>query len=106
MIGPGTRIRGTVTGDEDLVVEGGVEGAIRLSKDLSVGKSATLEASVDAQNVHVDGHIQGDVNAHQSLNVSKGATLIGNVTTPRVRLADGAHFQGHIHMEFDVPAID
>ena len=106
MIGSGTQIRGTVTGDEDLVIEGTVEGAVRISKDLNIGQQANLDASIEAQSVHVDGRIQGDVTAHKQLVVSKGAAVIGNVTTPRVSIADGAHFQGQIHMEFEVPSID
>ena len=105
MIGPGTTIRGSITGEEDLAVEGNVEGSIRITKDLSIGKSATVEASVEAQNLTVDGTLNGSAQVETMLTVANGATLVGDVTTPRISIADGAHFQGHINMDFEIPPV-
>ncbi len=106
MIGPGTTVRGNISGDEDLTVEGRVEGAVRLSKDLEVAKGAVLEAEVDARAVHVAGSITGNVNASDSLIVEAGAAIVGDVTTPRLVVAEGAHFKGRVTMDFELPGAD
>lgn len=106
MIGPGTTVRGTLSGDEDLTVEGRVEGAIRLSKDLDVAKGAVLEAQVDARAVHVSGSITGNVNAGDSLVVEAGAAVVGDVTTPRLVINEGAHFKGRVTMDFELDGVD
>ena len=105
MIGPGTTIRGSVTAEEDLNIEGQIEGSIRTTKDVIVAQSATVSASVDADSVTIDGRVSGDVNASAHLQLAAGATLVGDVTTPRVHIADGAHFSGRIQMDFEIPAI-
>ncbi len=102
MIGPGTTIRGTITGDEDLQVQGRVEGAVRISKDLDVAQSAVLEAEVEARNVRVAGSVTGNVNAGDSFVVESGATVVGDVKTPRLSIAEGARFKGRIEMDFEV----
>ena len=106
MIGPGTTIRGSITGDEDLLIEGNVEGAVRLTKDLTIGKGSTVEATVEAQDLRVSGRLTGDATVEVALKVDAGASVVGDVKTPRVHIVDGAHFQGRIDMDFDVPAVD
>jgi len=106
MIGPGTTIRGSVSGDEDLTIQGRVEGSIRTSKDLNIAKSANIEATVDAENIEVNGSMNGDVTAGTTLTVTAGASLIGDVSTPRLHIADGAHFKGRVSMDFDIPSVD
>ena len=102
MIGAGTTIRGNLTGQEDLVVKGKIEGSVRLTSDLTVDASAQLEATVEAHNVEVMGAVTGDLSASESVTVAAGASIIGDVTTPRIHVAEGATFQGRINMEFDV----
>jgi cytoskeletal protein CcmA (bactofilin family) len=106
MIGSGTTVRGSISGEEDLMVEGNVEGSIRITKDLTIGKSATVDASVEAQNLAVDGTLNGSAVIGTMLTVANGATVVGDVTTPRISIADGAHFQGHINMDFEIPPVD
>lgn len=106
MIGPTTTIKGSVTGDEDLEVQGRIEGAVRLSRDLTVTEAAVLIADVEAQEVRLDGRIEGNVAAAKGLSVAAGAVLVGDVTTPRLSIADGAHFKGRVTMDFEIPGID
>ncbi len=106
MIGPGITIRGNVEGDEDLVVEGRIEGGIRLSKDLDVARDATVEATVSARTVRVAGRLVGDVDAADALSVESGAAVVGNVKTPSLVIADGAHFKGRVDMDFEIPGIE
>ncbi|MEZ4475651.1 MAG: polymer-forming cytoskeletal protein [bacterium] len=106
MIGPGMSIRGTITGDEDLEVQGRVEGAIQISRDLHVAPGARVAASVDAAAVTVQGRLQGEVTAAEGLVVEAGAVMVGDVSTPKLVVADGAHFKGRVQMDFEVPALD
>lgn len=102
MIGSGTTVRGTISGDEDLAVHGRVEGVVRLGKNLTVAEGAVVAADVEAREVAVSGTLQGEVNALTSLVVEAGAVVVGNVRTPRLFIADGARFKGHVHMDFEI----
>ena len=102
MIGAGTTIRGKLSGEEDLVVKGNIEGAVQLDSNLSVEASARLAASVDAHAVDISGEIAGDIQASVSVTVAAGATVIGDVTTPKISVAEGATFRGRIDMDFEV----
>ena len=103
MIGAGTTIRGNLNGDEDLTVEGKIEGSVRLSKDLNIAQSAVLAAEVEAQNVAIDGTVSGNITASQTVQVAAGATVVGDVTTPRLHIAEGARFKGRVNMDFEIP---
>ena len=102
MIGEGTTIRGKIAGSEDLVIKGKVEGHVTLESDLTITDSAQLEAEVTAQAIDVMGHVTGNITASDSLVVAASASIVGDVTTPRLSLADGATFRGHVQMDFDV----
>ncbi|MCA9541104.1 MAG: polymer-forming cytoskeletal protein [Myxococcales bacterium] len=102
MIGPGTTIRGNITGDEDLVVEGRIEGSLRLSRDLTVATGAVLQAEIEAANVQVSGRIQGNVTALETLVLDGDSVMVGDINTPRLHIADGARFKGRVHMDFEI----
>ena len=106
MIGPGTTIRGSITAEEDLNIQGQIEGSIRTTKDVTVAQSATVSASVDAETVDINGRVSGNITAGAAVTVAAGATLVGDVTTPRVHIADGAHFTGRIDMDFEISAVN
>lgn len=102
MIGSGTTVRGTISGDEDLAVHGRVEGVVRLSKDLTVAEGAVVAADVEARAIAVSGTLEGEVHASTSLVVEAGAVVVGNVRTPRLVIADGAKFKGRVDMDFEI----
>lgn len=106
MIGPGTTIRGKITGEEDLDVEGRIEGSIRLTENLKVAESAVVEAEIEARNVEVSGKIVGNVTAAETITIDADATVVGDITTPRLHIADGARFKGKVTMDFDIPGVD
>ena len=98
MIGKTIRIRGEMTGDEDVLVDGHLEGKVELTKTLSIGRNADVHADVQAASVAVSGKFQGNIMAATRVEIDGSATVIGNVTTPRVSIADGAYFRGSIEM--------
>lgn len=106
MIGPGITIRGKISGEEDLDVEGRVEGSIRLTENLKVAEGAVVAAEVEARNVDVSGRIMGDITVTESIVIEADAVVVGDITTPRLHIADGARYKGKVTMDFDIPGID
>ena len=103
VIGPQTAVRGSLSGDEDLVVEGRVEGSVSLSGHLVVAESGEVEADLEIESIAVLGHVQGDIVASRSITIERGARVSGNVRAPRVIIHDGAHFDGAVEMDVDLP---
>ena len=100
MIGPSIKIKGEVSGDEDLVIQGRVEGTINLkSNEVSVGQSGQVYADIEAKVVKIDGEVTGDVAGHENVVISKSGNVRGNIVAPRVTLEDGAVFKGSIDMD-------
>lgn len=100
IIGPSITIKGEVTGDEDLVVEGRIEGTVKLAKhDVTVGSTGRVTADVHGKSVFVEGEVVGDLVASDQILLRHTAVVEGNVKAPRVALEDGAVFRGGIEME-------
>ena len=103
VLGQQITVRGTLTGEEDLVVEGRVEGSVSLAGHLIVAEGGVLEADLDVQSIEVHGEVRGDIVASESITIDKGAEVAGNVRAPRVIIHDGAQFQGSVEMDVDLP---
>jgi len=98
VIGTKTVIKGEITGDEDVIVEGTVEGQVRIGRDLRVGPGGVVKASVQALSIVVSGEIQGDCQASQRVEIQATGKLTGNIRAPRVVIAEGATFRGNSDM--------
>ena len=103
-IGPRIAIRGTITGDEDLIVEGRVEGSISLSGHLAIAQVAVLEADLEVDSIDVHGQVDCDIVAQTTITLHEGARVVGNLRAPRVVIADGAQFKGTVEMDVQLPA--
>jgi len=100
MIGPKISIKGTVSGEEDLLIQGRVEGTISLGEfEVTIGESAKVKANIRAKAVKIDGHIEGDITGGEKVVISKSGNVHGNIISPRVTLEDGAIFKGSIDMD-------
>jgi len=100
MIGPSIRIKGEVSGEEDLLIQGRVEGSITLkTHEVSVGESGQVFADILAKTIRIDGKVQGDITAVENVVISKLGNVRGNIVAPRVLLEDGAVFKGSIDMD-------
>lgn len=105
MIGPSIEIKGTVTGDEDLLIEGKVDGTIELgAHEVTVGESGKVNADITARIVRIDGEVSGDVRGNEMVMISRSGNVRGNITAPRMTLEDGAIFKGAIDMDPGEPA--
>lgn len=100
IIGASIRIKGDVTGDEDLIIQGHVEGTINLQgHNVTISKSAKVTANIQANQIIVEGDLIGDMNGDQKVVIRETGNVYGNIVAPRVTLEDGAMFKGSIEME-------
>lgn len=100
MIGSTIKIKGEITGDEDLLIEGSVEGSIELAAhEVTVGESGKVKADINGKRVIVNGQVTGDINGGEKVIISKTGDVRGNIVTPRMSLEDGAVFKGSIDMD-------
>lgn len=98
VIGPNIRIQGELSGDEDLVVEGRVEGKISVSKGLRIGPQAQVNAEVKAHHVVIAGRVVGNVVAAEKVEILPSGILEGNIRSPKIAIAEGAQFKGSVDM--------
>lgn len=99
-IGPSIRIHGDLSGEEDLVVQGTVEGTITLKQNkVTVGKDGHVSATVHARVVNVEGRLEGDMHGDEQVVLHRSAHVQGNIVAPRVTLEDGCRFKGSIDMD-------
>ena len=99
IIGPTVSFKGELTAEEDLLIQGKVQGSISHTARLTVGKQGTVKAEVRAKHVEIDGEVEGDVYGVDSVNVRAAANVKGNIFSPTVTLVEGAHFKGSIDMD-------
>ena len=104
-IGPSIQISGDVTGNEDVRIEGRVEGTINLSDNmLTVGKEGQINATVNARAIFVEGKVEGDLKGDEQVVVHASGNVRGNIVAPRVTLEDGCKFKGSIDMDVESSA--
>jgi len=99
-IGASIQFKGDLTGEEDFVIQGKVEGTINLQKNnLTIGKNGRIRANVTANTIIIEGQLQGDMFGNEKVIIRKSGNVLGNIVAPRVTLEDGAKFKGSIEME-------
>jgi cytoskeletal protein CcmA (bactofilin family) len=98
VIAPGLFLKGELRGEDDLIIEGRVEGEITLKKHLTVESTGIIVADVTTQNITIKGEMRGNMTAIDKVEIHQGARVVGNITAPRVVIAEGARFKGHIDM--------
>ena len=98
LIAAKTVIKGEITGDEDVVVEGNVEGQIRITRDLRVGAQGVVKATVEAASIIVSGELVGDCLATSRVEIQSTGKLTGNIRAPKIVIAEGAMFRGNSDM--------
>jgi cytoskeletal protein CcmA (bactofilin family) len=93
-------VKGDIAGNEDLLIEGSVEGAIQLGEcALTVGATAKLTSDIDARDVAVYGSVKGDVHAKRRIEIRKDGEVIGNLRTAQIMIEEGADFKGSLEID-------
>ncbi len=99
-VGQTVKIKGEVTAQEDLTIEGQIEGQISLPGNaLTIGANGRVNAQVMAKTVMILGQVKGDIVAKEKVDVAPSGSVEGDIRSPRVAIADGARFKGSIDME-------
>ena len=99
-IGKSVVIKGELNGSEDLTIEGQVEGKIELKEHaLTIGPNGKIKAQVFAKSVIVLGEVNGNVTASEKVDIRDGGSVDGDIISPRVAIAEGAHFRGSVDMQ-------
>jgi len=99
-LGSSLHVKGDITGTQDLLIDGSVEGLIQLDeRKLTVGTTAKLTADINARDVVVYGSVKGNVRATGRIEIKKDGSIIGNLTTAQIMIEDGADFKGSIEID-------
>lgn len=98
VVGQSILISGKLTGDEDLTVQGRVEGELTLSRTLIVEPTGVVKANVAVKNAIVSGVVVGNINATESVELTREGRMVGDIRAPRVIIVDGASFRGRVDM--------
>ncbi len=99
LIGPSIEIKGSLSGDEDLFVEGRVEGKIELAQhSVTIGTSGRIKADIHGRSIVVMGEVEGNLYGSEQIILRQSSTVRGNLAAPRVSLEDGSDFKGSIDM--------
>ncbi|MGA2776587.1 MAG: polymer-forming cytoskeletal protein [Steroidobacteraceae bacterium] len=98
ILGPTIKFKGELSSEEDLVINGKIEGSITRTQKLTIGREGMVNANVEATLVVIEGTIEGDVRAEKSVSVTETALMTGNITAPSVSILQGARFNGSVDM--------
>ncbi len=99
VLGPTLKFRGELSAQEDLIVQGSIEGSITHTQNLTIGTDGSMRGDIRARVIVIDGKVDGDLYATESVTIRTTARVKGNVFAPRVAISDGAFFQGQIDMQ-------
>ena len=100
VIGPGIVIRGEVSGEEDLLVNGRIEGSVNLTHHrIVIGIDGRVQANVHARIIEVLGNVEGDLRGDEQVILRESGNVVGNIAAPRVSIEEGARFRGAIDMD-------
>ena len=98
-LGKTLKIKGQITTDEFLTVEGEVKGNIKTSKTLTIGKGGYVDGKITAKKVKVEGRAKGSITASDKLEISSSGNFQGNLKSDKLVIEEGALFQGNANMD-------
>ncbi len=100
IIGPSISIKGEITGEEDLTVQGQVEGAIELKKNnVTIGRTGRIKADVYGRSITIEGEVQGNLFGEERIVLQQSGSVRGDMKAPAINLEEGAKFKGNIAMD-------
>ena len=99
-LGASLHVKGEITGNEDLAIDGTVEGLVHLEdRKLTIGPSAKVTADIIAREVAVFGNVKGNLRARDRIEIKKDGSVVGDLTTARIMIEDGAFLKGNIEID-------
>ena len=101
VITAGVQLIGTIGGIADVILHGALEGNIRLSGILVLGKSGKIRGKIDARNVVVEGDFEGIIRATEKVEIRDGGKCKGDIFTATIAVSENAYFEGNVKMEVE-----
>jgi len=99
LIGPSIEIKGNLSGSEDLLVEGRVEGKIELPQySVTIGSGGRIKADIHGRSIIVMGEVEGNLYGSEQIVLRQSSNVTGDLIAPRVSLEEGANFRGSVDM--------
>lgn len=99
IIGPSIVIHGEVSGSEDLLIQGQIDGSVSLgAHSVTVGGGGRVNAHISGRVITIEGEVEGDLTAQEQIVLRGSARVLGDIKAPRVVLEDGASFRGLVDM--------
>jgi cytoskeletal protein CcmA (bactofilin family) len=98
LIGNTLLIKGEVFSDDEILIEGRIQGKINVKNRVIIGINGNVEADIDAREVVIKGKVTGNVKGGQRVEIVPAGILHGNINSPRVVIADSGVFEGNIEM--------
>jgi cytoskeletal protein CcmA (bactofilin family) len=96
VFGKSMKIIGEVTSDEELYLDGDLDGKLNLNNRLTIGPNSKVNANIKAQEIIVFGTIKGNVESESRVSLRTGASIVGDIKTAGIVIEDGAYFKGGI----------
>jgi cytoskeletal protein CcmA (bactofilin family) len=96
---PSLKFKGELTADEDLLIQGQIEGSIKHTQRVTIGKAGKVKANITAQVIKIEGTVWGDVHAERSVALESTGNLRGSIHAPSVSLIEGSRFNGMVDMD-------
>jgi len=97
-IGRSMKLKGNISAEEEILIEGIVEGSIKMKHNVIVGKSGKVKADITAKEIIIRGEVNGNVHGQVKVEIVPGGILNGDIISEKVVLAEGAKFKGNIDM--------
>jgi cytoskeletal protein CcmA (bactofilin family) len=106
IIGPSMHIKGEIRSDEELIVDGEVEGIVESGSLLTIGRNGKLRANIRAKEVIIFGSVKGNIEAIERLAIREQGSLVGDIKTATISIDDGAYFKGSIDISRPEPKVN
>ena len=98
-ISSGIRIKGDISGNDDLYIDGQAEGQFNFPEaKVTVGPNGKVKANIEAREIVVEGTVNGDLKASAGVQLGASSRVQGSLTTPRIAIDDGARLRGKVEM--------
>ena len=97
--------KGELSADEDIILQGRVEGSIHHTQSVTIGVDGVVVGDTHARSIVVEGTVEGDLRGVVSVLIAATATVRGNISAPRVGIMEGANFNGSVDMSSPVAAV-
>jgi len=99
MIGSDTKITGDITGTEDILINGEINGDVDVKAKIYVGESGEIVGTIKAVDISIEGKVEGNLKIQDKIELAESAYITADIECGKLEVADGAFYEGKIHME-------